>query len=155
MHILITTKWTNMEGVDAKINCPKCGAMGASARMKGTEEKNSLFFLIPLFMTRYTTLTCKDCGASFRLFKSLDEILDLSPEAIAQLIEKRVPFLIKFCIVSSIAFFIIPFLGLIFGGIGFAATAKKQSGWRRAAIVGLALSLLPVIAIIIGLMIGK
>jgi hypothetical protein len=155
MQILITTKWTYTQGPDITINCPKCGTAGATAHTQGTEEKNSLFWLIPLFTPRYTKLTCGNCGKSFRLVKPLDEVEQLNPEAISQNLEKSVPFLIKFCIVSSIALFIIPFVGIIFGSIGLAATARKPSGWKKAAIIGLVLSLLPVAAMIIVLILKK
>ena len=60
----------------------------------------------------------------------------------------------RFFIVISIALFIIPFVGLIFGGIGLAGTATRASGWKKAAVVGMVLSLLPFVAMIIGLALG-
>jgi predicted nucleic-acid-binding Zn-ribbon protein len=155
MQILITTKWTYTQGPDVTFNCPKCGTQEAQAQTQGTEEKNSLFWLIPLFTTAYTKLTCGNCSNSFKLTQPLEEVENLAPEVISQNLEKSVPFLIKFCIVSSIALFIIPFVGLIFGGIGLAATAKKPTGWKKAAIVGLVLSLLPILAMILALVFGE
>ncbi len=155
MQILITTKWTYTEGTDVAFNCPKCGAHGTHARTQEIEEKNCLFWLIPLFTARYTKLSCGNCRKTFRLTKPLEEVQALGPETLSQHIEKSVPFLIKFCIVSSIVLFLIPFVGLILGGIGIAGTAKKTSGWKKAAVVGIVLSSIPALALIIARVLGK
>ena len=93
-------------------------------------------------------------GKSFGMVKPLGEAQGLPSEAIAQNLDKSVPFLIRFFIVISIALFIIPFVGLIFGGIGLSGTATRASGWKKAAVVGMVLSLLPFVAMIIGLALG-
>jgi len=142
MAILITTKWTYTEGPDVSFTCPNCGLDGATARTEGTEERNSLFWLIPLFTSRHTTLTCSACTKSTNLVMPLDEVQELDPEQITQHLQTSVPFLAKFCIVTSIALCLVPVVGLVFGGIGFWAAAKAATRWKRAAVIGMGLNLL-------------
>jgi hypothetical protein len=154
MDILFTSKWTYTDGPAITLNCPQCQTQNAPAQTRGTLEKNSLFWVIPLFSTTYTTVTCGHCGKTFRLLKPLDEVTSLPPDAIAQYLEQSVPFLIKFCIVAGIVLFPVPVVGLVLAAIGLAATIKKTSGWKKAAVVGLILSSLPILALIIAAIFG-
>lgn len=151
--MLFTIKWNYTEGADVTFNCPKCGTQRATAKTQGTEEKISLAF-IPLFTGIFTTLACRTCGKSFKIDKTLEEVLKLDVRSISENIENNIPFLIKFCVVGGIAAGILPFLGFILALVGFCATFKRRSGWRIAARIGLVLSLLSTAAMIIGLAMG-
>ena len=70
-------------------------------------------------------------------------------EELSQMIASRdathVEVLVKFLVIISIVFCIIPYFSLIIGLIAVACTFKRRSGWRTAAFVGAALSLLSTI----------
>jgi len=139
MSVLITTKWTYTEGPDLTFGCPRCSSDDVTAHTKETEERNSLFWLIPLFTTRYTQLTCSACGKSSKLVMPLDEVQGLDSAQITHQLQTSVSFLAKFCILVSIVLSVVPILSLVFGAIGFF-TAPKATGWRKAAVIGMGLN---------------
>ena len=141
MEILITSKTTKTPGPTVKIDCPACGGKELPAITVETEEKNSLFWIIPLFTSRFVSVSCSACGKTFRTALKADQLAQIGREEISRHLAAAVPFLAKFCVVMGITLAVIPFLGLIFALIGIAFTMTRSARWKIAAIVGLVLSL--------------
>lgn len=155
MEILITSKTTKTPGPEVKIDCPACGGKDLPAGTIETEEKNSLYWIIPLFTSRFVSVSCSACGKTFRTALKADQLTRISQEEISRHLAAAVPFLVKFCVVIGIALAMIPFHGLVFALLGTAFTIRRSTGWRTGALVGLVLSLVSTGVLTVGLLTGK
>jgi len=153
VSILIISETTETPGPEITFDCPACGKQGVVGKTSEVTEKNSLFWIIPLFTSRVRGIVCGQCGKAFRTSLALEELSAASPEELARDLGAQVDFLAKFCIVTGLVLAIVPFFGLIFAGIGTLCTLKRRTGWRTAAFIGLALSAISTVGIMVMLMI--
>jgi hypothetical protein len=154
MTILITTKTTRTPGPGVKIDCPACGRIDVPAATIETHQKNSLFWIIPLFNSRFASVSCSACGKTFRPALKIDQLATIGREELSRQLAVTVPFLAKFLVVLGIALAVVPIIGLILALIGAAFTMSSPTRWRTAAIAGVLLSLFCTVILGIGVLLN-
>jgi hypothetical protein len=142
MSILIISETTQTPGPEIAFDCPACGKQGVVGKTSEVTEKNRLFWIIPLFTSRVRGIVCGQCGRAFRTSLTLEQLRTVTREELSRDLAAQVDFLAKFCIITGLVLAIVPFLGLVFAGIGTLCTFKRRTGWRTAAIIALVVSVI-------------
>lgn len=140
MSIVINSKTTDTPGPAVPVDCPCCKTAGATAQTFEREERNTLFWIIPFFTTRFVCGSCTQCRKRFRTTLSREQLDRTTPQEFTRQVGGYVPVLGKFFAVVGILFSVLPFLGLILSGIALAITLKRGGGWRTASVIGLVIS---------------
>lgn len=146
MEILIARRTTTTPGPKVTFDCPVCKTAGVSGQTASVVETGSFFYVIPFFVSRWVTLECASCNKCFKSPSTPEEMAAMPREELSQMIARQdathIELIVKFLVIISVVFCIIPYFSLIIGLIAVACTFKRRSGWRIAAFVGTALSLL-------------
>ncbi len=99
------------------------------------------------YMHREVSLTqpeshveCIPCGIIQSTKLPLQELDHYSADELIPHLYTRVSVVVKFLAIASIVFFLFPFVGFVFGGIGLLAS-KHTGGWtKRVSLIGFVLS---------------
>ena len=139
---LISAERTITAGPPVEIDCPACHARQVSAIPSLYEERPVLLHLIPLVASRHIFIRCSACGSHLLVqARDLEELDDLSPDELAGQLRPYVSGVGRFLVVVALILFWFPFLAPAMAIGGFVMN-RRHRGWRRAAIVAIALTFL-------------
>jgi predicted nucleic-acid-binding Zn-ribbon protein len=128
--LMFSTSHQETEGPTVTMDCPSCGRRGP-AESKEVFEQGTLFLLIPSFRHRTTWLTCRNCGKTFYVNRSLEELSGLHPAELGGMLYDNPSYWgPTILVLIALACSVIPFVGLL---VAFLTQPWiwKSPGWQR------------------------
>jgi len=117
------------QGPAVNIQCPHCG-LSSPAASKEVIDWFSPFF-IPCFRLRRTTLRCLNCGKTFTLPLPIDQLSQIPPDTLNQMLEQAVPSAsTSLLAVLALPVSLIPIVGIAIAASALAL-ARKTCGWQK------------------------
>lgn len=140
MDIFVTVSTERREGPKLPINCPECEAKAVTAKSWEEFNKIALFGLIPLKNTQNVFLRCPSCRKKLFTYIELDDLEDYDADGIEEYLAMYKPRLDTVVAVVGLAFFWLPFFGLIWSTIALFANRHRDDWVRIVSIIGFVLS---------------
>ncbi len=119
-------------GPEIRINCRACGHEGVPARSFESEERITLYFVVPLPIQCERHVVCSLCGADRLTDLPLDELAAIGPEAAESHLFDRVSIVAKAVAIFSVALFGCPLVGLPLG-VAAMIMCRRSGGWPYKA----------------------
>ncbi|HOT73909.1 MAG TPA: zinc ribbon domain-containing protein [Anaerohalosphaeraceae bacterium] len=117
------------QGPTIDIQCPHCGLL-SPAVSKEVIDWFALFF-IPCFRLRRTKLCCLKCGKIFALPLPIDQLSQIPPDTLNQMLEQAVPSAgTSLLAVLALPASLIPIVGIAIAASALAL-AWKTCGWQK------------------------
>jgi hypothetical protein len=128
MSIVVSSKTTTVTGPTLPFNCPDCNAQGVSGQVKEAVSSGKLYFVIPVFKSTTTWITCPACNAQLNLKLPLARLLEQPPESITLFIRHRAPMPAKILALLGALLFWVPALGAVLAAVALYL-ARGTKGW--------------------------
>lgn len=128
------------QGPAINIQCPHCG-LHSPAASKEVVDWFALFF-IPCFRLRRTTLCCLNCGKTFALPVPIDQLSQIPPDALNQMLEQAVPSAgTSLLAVLALPASLIPIIGIAIAASALALTWKTPAWQKTLSATALVMSI--------------
>lgn len=122
-----------------RFQCPSCDSKNLvdALRFKTT---NKWLGFITIWVTYETALKCLECLATFRSAIDLDELTQLTPDQASGRFRLGIGLVEKFLVLVGWLLIVVGPLSFILFVAAWFMVPRATRGWRRAAVVGLAVS---------------
>ncbi len=128
------------QGPTINIQCPHCG-LHSPAASKEVVDWFALFF-IPCFRLRRTTLRCLNCGKTFALPVPIDQLSQIPPDTLNQMLEQAVPSTgASLLAVLALPASLIPIIGIAIATSALALTWKTPAWQKTLSATALVMSI--------------
>jgi hypothetical protein len=131
MSILVSSNTVTKKGPTFRFNCPACETP-VSGEVLETVERGKLYFVIPVFKSTSTWITCPNCNTQLYLSLSLDRLVQQPPEAIGMFILYRASIAARILALLSCLLFWVPGVGIAMAASALYL-ARGTKGWPKTA----------------------
>lgn len=119
-------------GPDVRFHCPVCKTEVAARTFR--------LFEVHAVPQEETFVECIPCGITRLVHLPLEELDQYSVDELTEHLTPRVSIVVKFLAIASVVLFLVPFVGLVLGGVGLLASYHSGSWTKRVSLIGVGLS---------------